>query len=78
MSFDVLEQIRETKRLPPPAVARGIRRAAGVTQRAMASTLGVNRVTVARWESGTRRPRGELRAAYASLLRELHDAVNPW
>ena len=34
---------------------RSIREAAGLTQEALAALLGVHRVTIARWETGTRR-----------------------
>lgn len=42
-----------------------------MTQDRLATELGVNRVTVARWELGEREPRGNLRLAYAELLRQL-------
>jgi DNA-binding transcriptional regulator YiaG len=58
--------------LPPPAIRGEIRRTAGLTQRDVADALGVShRVVVARWEAGTRSPRGDLRARYATLLRDL-------
>jgi transcriptional regulator with XRE-family HTH domain len=60
--------LRARRRLPAPAVNRAIRRAAGCTQCEVAAALNVNRVTVARWESGERVPRGELRDRYAELL----------
>jgi transcriptional regulator with XRE-family HTH domain len=60
-------------RLPSPARARLIRKDAGVTQERLAAELGVIRETVARWEMGTRQPRGELRDRYAVLLRELEE-----
>lgn len=63
------------RRPPPPAVAREIRRAAGVTQAELAAIVGVTRVTVARWERGTRRPHGPKAAAYAVALRELERQV---
>jgi transcriptional regulator with XRE-family HTH domain len=64
------------RRLPPPMLCRAIRREAGVTQDRVASELGVNRVSVARWEGGSRRPRGEVRGRYAQLLRDLQTAVS--
>jgi DNA-binding transcriptional regulator YiaG len=33
-----------------------MRKELGLTQKALAQILGVNRVTVARWEAGTRKP----------------------
>ena len=69
------EQVRAARRLPPPGIARAIRDAAGVSQQQMADELGINRVSLARWELGTRAPRGELRLRYIELLDELKDAV---
>ncbi len=37
----------------------------------LSQELGVDRATVARWELGTREPRGEMRERYAALLRAL-------
>jgi DNA-binding transcriptional regulator YiaG len=58
-------------RLPPPGLAREIRRAAGVSRQRLADELGVHVITVARWERGTRTPRGRLRVAYSRVLAEL-------
>lgn len=69
------EQVKQARRLPPPAIARGIRDAAGVSQQQVADELGVNRVSVARWELGVRVPRGELRLRYVELLDELREAA---
>lgn len=65
------EHVRQARRLPPPAVARAIRGAADVSQQQIADELGVNRVSVARWELGLRVPRGELRLRYVDLLDQL-------
>lgn len=64
-------EVRLSHGLPAPALAREIRRAAGVSRDRLALELGVHPVSVARWERGTRRPRGELRLAYALLLNDL-------
>jgi transcriptional regulator with XRE-family HTH domain len=58
-------------RLPRPVTRRDIRLAAGVSQARLADELGINRVSLARYECGMREPQGELRKAYAALLREL-------
>jgi transcriptional regulator with XRE-family HTH domain len=65
------QEVRRARRLPPPPLARAIRVAADVSQERMAGALGVHRVTLARWETGRRRPRGELLDAYVALLDEL-------
>lgn len=51
--------------------ARQARIDAGLTQAEIAGTLGVNQATVASWETGRRRPRGEAALRYARLLRRL-------
>jgi DNA-binding transcriptional regulator YiaG len=69
------DEVRESLSLPRPSAAREIREAAGVSQRRLAAELGVAELTVARWEGGTRKPRGEMRRAYARLLAELDEAA---
>ncbi len=57
--------------LPPPKERRAVRIAARLHQREVALLLGVDRVTVTRWENGHREPAGELRTRYACLLEQL-------
>jgi transcriptional regulator with XRE-family HTH domain len=66
----LLDALRRRDLTRPPFAA-AIRRGAGATQDDVASELGVGRVTIARWEAGTRRPRGALRDRYAALLETL-------
>ncbi|GAA4682226.1 helix-turn-helix domain-containing protein [Phytohabitans rumicis] len=73
--MDLLDEVRAQLRLPSPEVARSIRQDAGVTQTRLGAELGVHRVTVARWEAGKRRPTGQQRVAYATLLDQLRNAV---
>jgi DNA-binding transcriptional regulator YiaG len=61
----LVERVRLTQRLPE---AKAIREGAGVSQAAIAAELRVNRVTVARWENGDRRPSGDLLRRYVALL----------
>ncbi len=70
----LVDEVRQARTLPEPQVARMIRLSADVSQERIAQELGVHRMTVARWESGLRRPRGAMRARYAQLLRELRAA----
>ena len=72
---DLIEEMRQVRRLPPPSIARAIRREAGVSQQRVATELGVHRVTIARWELGTRTPRNALRHAYANLLADIQAAL---
>ena len=71
-----MRELEAARRLPPPRLAREIRSAAGVSQARMASELGVQRVTVARWENASRRPRGEHLVAYVALLTKLQRVAN--
>ena len=72
---DLLTEVREALSLPPPPVARAIRVAAHQSQGRIAKEMGVHRVTVARWETGERAPRGELRARYPRLLAQLQEVI---
>jgi transcriptional regulator with XRE-family HTH domain len=72
----LIEEVRAARKLPPPSMARAIRLAADVSQERIAAELGVHRVTIARWEMGTRRPRGQLRIAYADLLQQLQETTS--
>lgn len=72
----LLEEVRKAKRLPSPQMRKSIRVEAGISQTRMAAELGVDRVTVARWETpGDRTPRGELLERYSDLLMGLQAEV---
>jgi DNA-binding transcriptional regulator YiaG len=72
----LIAEVRAARTLPPPAMAREIRRAASVSRARLAEELGIHPTTVARWESGIRAPRGELRTRYGRLLAELRAEVS--
>jgi predicted transcriptional regulator len=59
------------RRLPAPAVRRALRDNAGLTQQDVADVCGVSRVSIARYEAGTRDPRGAVQARYVELLMKL-------
>lgn len=67
----LLDEVTKAKRLPSPEMRKAIRREAGVSQTRLAAELGIDRVTLARWESGGRTPRGDLLMKYSDLLTEL-------
>jgi DNA-binding transcriptional regulator YiaG len=69
------QQVRAGRALPPLALRKAIREAAGVTQAALAVDIGVHRITVVRWESGDREPKGIYRARYATALREIEESL---
>ena len=73
---DLLAESRRSRALPSPPLATAIRREANVSRDRMAEHLGVHPITVARWERGTRTPRGRLRLAYAQLLEDLRREVS--
>jgi DNA-binding XRE family transcriptional regulator len=70
-STNLIDEVRANRRMPLPETARMIRRAAHVTQARMAQELGVDRITLHRWEAGLAKPRPALRARWAALLEEL-------
>ncbi len=69
--MDLAVEIRARRRLPSPAMARELRKAAGVSQLRVAQELGVTRMTISRWETGDRVPRGALLVRYVALLDQL-------
>jgi DNA-binding transcriptional regulator YiaG len=75
MVSQLVDEVRTARSLPSPALARAIRESAGVSQVRLAAELGVHRMTVARWETGARKPTGPVRAAYAALLAELREVT---
>lgn len=64
----IAAKMHARRALPAPAMCRAIRVSAGLTQADVAEILGVSRETVARWELGTRAPRGEILLRYLDLL----------
>ena len=66
---ELLERVRSRRRLPDAAERRRIRVAAGVSQRELASALGVSWTAIQRWEQGSR-PRTHLEQ-YATALARL-------
>jgi transcriptional regulator with XRE-family HTH domain len=71
----LIAEVRALRRLPTPSKARAIRQAAGISQARLAEHLGVDRVTVTRWERGLRRPRGDLALKYGDFLAALRAEV---
>ncbi len=69
------EHLAARKALPPPAMRRAIRRAAGITITQLAEELGVSRQAFAFWERDLRRPTGPHLVAYVALLKLLREAV---
>ena len=61
------------RRLPPPEERRHIREKVGLTRAEMAEALGVDAVSILRWEHGAVPRRGHVEA-YARLLEELDRA----
>jgi DNA-binding transcriptional regulator YiaG len=65
------ERSRSRRRLPEPNLRRLLREGARVSQEDLAQTLGVDRSTVCRWESGLRSPRDANLGAYLDVLDRL-------
>ena len=74
--MSLLNDVRARGALPTPALRRAIREAAGVSQGQIAREVGVHRMTVCRWESGTSTPAGKHLHAYAAILRDLQEATS--
>jgi DNA-binding transcriptional regulator YiaG len=71
----LLEEAGLAVSLPGPAARMAIRRRTHVSRERMAAELGCHVISVARWERGTRNPRGDLRIRYARLLRLLDEVA---
>ncbi len=72
-----LQQIRDARNARTWAecgIAQAIRVQAGLSRSDVAAVLGVTESAVVMWESGTRRPRIRIAAAYGRLLLELSTA----
>lgn len=67
------DDARLSRQMPDAADAKTIRVNAGISVTRFAQELGVHPNTVCRWESGTRRPRGQMRIAYAAALADLSE-----
>lgn len=67
----LVEKVRLRLELPPPAECRAIRVRARASQEEVAEVVGVTRETIARYEAGTRRPRGTQLETYLTVLRVL-------
>jgi DNA-binding XRE family transcriptional regulator len=72
---NLLDEVRANRRMPAPETARMIRRAAHITQARMAREIGVDRITLHRWEAGLDKPRPAMRARWAALLEELQQEL---
>ena len=71
----LLERVRARRVLPVPDERRRIREAADVSQRELATALGVSWTAIWRWETGGRPRNAEHEVAYAHLLRQLKEAT---
>lgn len=71
MKTEDLVDLTDVRALARMGVARSVRLAAGLSLAEVAEAVGVVPVTVYRWETGERSPRGEAALRYKSLLDEL-------
>lgn len=69
------EQAQELEQLPPPAECRAVRELAIVPQEVVAGAVGVTRSSIALYEAGLRRPRGEHLQRYLAALAVLREAI---
>lgn len=71
-----MAEVRATKRGPSPKRAAEIRRAAGITQARMALALGIDRSTLARWETGHMTPRQTQAGRWRDLLAQIEHELS--
>lgn len=55
--------------------AARLRSAAGLSQREVARAVGVTAGCITRWESGERRPTGQMAVEYGRVLREIAEGL---
>lgn len=77
MNVRDLELLRWVRDLAARGEAREIREAARLTQLEVAAVVGTTVVSISRWETGARSPRGEPALRYARLLARLADVEVP-
>jgi DNA-binding transcriptional regulator YiaG len=65
------DRIRNRRALPPPALRRQIREAAGLSRSELAEALNTKTTNVVAYELGRRSPRPELLARYVEILKRL-------
>lgn len=63
-----ISQVVAARSLPTPSMAKAIRLNAGISQGRLAAEVGVHRLTLARWERGGSKPRGDALGRYVHLL----------
>ena len=61
--------------MPDPASREALRRLAGLSRVEMARLVGVSRSAIWKWEKGHREPRGDSKARYAQVLREIQKGI---
>jgi DNA-binding transcriptional regulator YiaG len=71
MATTSAERLARARHIAASGEARRCRQQAGVTLHEIAEDLGVNTMTVWRWENGKRRPRGEAALKYVALIDKL-------
>jgi transcriptional regulator with XRE-family HTH domain len=69
----LMEEVRARRRLPEPVMRRAIRKAAGVSQKRAGEEINVTHQAIARYEDGSRTPRGPVLVAYVGLLEALRE-----
>lgn len=70
---ELISQVVAARSLPTPSMAKAIRLNAGISQGRLAAEVGVHRLTLARWERGGSKPRGDALTRYMHLLVAIRD-----
>lgn len=75
MTQALVDKMRARQELPPPAVRRTLREAAGLSREDIAREVGCSRQAVLHWESGRCSPRGPLLVAYVDVLKAIRERL---
>lgn len=76
MDIESAQRITAARQMLADGTARTIRKQAGLSLADAGSVVGVDQVTVWRWETGRRVPRSEHALKYGALLRALRETVS--
>jgi DNA-binding transcriptional regulator YiaG len=68
------KKLMRVRKLFETGAARAIRESAGLSLKEASAPAGVHKTTLHRWETGSRRPRGEAAIRYLSVLEDITGA----
>lgn len=75
MDIESAQRVTAARQMLAGGTGRAIRKDAGLSLADAGSVVGVDQVTVWRWETGRRVPRSEHALKYGALLRALQETI---